>query len=370
MKIILDSNVVFNDPLLESTHLRALVPFLSSKDIELCIPEVVLEEIVRHFKSDYKDALVKLKKATRLAAVIGLELNHLPPVEEAVEQYRSKLQERLNDIPARIIGIPGIDAREFLHRDLNQRKPFDSTGRGFRDSLIWESVLAELEDHSEDVALISNDNAFSSPDEDNEDTLLIHPDLHEDLKAREIPSSRIALFRSLHAFTSKFPPIVAKAAYRRGQDIEGTVAEGINVEEILQKYGDYAAERVHQDLPFLIPIPEGWIDSVSFLRWPEDPAIIYAFEITAGTIHVQARSSIVFDALITSSQDAYHQLFEFSKGKPIIVGALSWLQDAGVYHFNARMSIFADFMFAWVRETSEVLGFQLGLMAFSEKEMD
>ena len=370
MKIILDSNAIYNDPLLEGADLRALEPFLSSKDLELCIPEVVLEEVVRHFKSNYKDTLVSIQKATRLAAIIGIKLDELPSVDEAVDQYRSKLQARMDDIPARIINIPEIDARSLVHRDLNERKPFDSTGRGFRDSLIWESVLAELEAHSEEIALISNDKDFSSPHKEDLDTVFIHPDLQEDLQIRGIPSARIALFPSIHTFTSRFPPIVVKDTYRRGQDIEGTVAEGIDIEAILHKYGDYAAERVHKNLPFLIPIPEGWIDSVSFLRWPENPSIIHAFEINRGTIHVQARSSIVFDASITSSQDAYYQLFEFSKGKAIIIGGPAWIQDAGVYHFNARMSIFADFMFIWVRETNEVLGFQLALMAFSEEELD
>jgi len=369
MKIILDSNAIYNDPLLESAPLRTLEAYLSSTCVELCIPEVVIEEIVRHFKANYRDARANFDRATRFTTVIGLHVDELPPVDDAVIEYRTRLKARLEAIPARVLAIPSTEARSLLFRDLEERKPFDGSGRGLRDTLIWESILEECQAHSDEIVLVSNDRAFGSKTNEDGDPLILHADLQDDLKSRGILFDRISMYSSLHSFTTSFLASKRKDGYREGQEIEGTVAEGLDAQGVLLQHGDYAVERLHHDLPFIIPMPSGWIERVSFLRWPEDPRIIVAFEIASGETHVQVRTAIVFDVEITSSQDSYHQLFEFSKGKPVIVGAPSWIQDTGVFRFEARMSLLADFIFIWDKDSNEVFGFDLVHLGFFEADM-
>jgi PIN domain len=91
---------------------------------------------------------------------------------------------------------PNTDVPTLLERSVAERRPFQSKGRGFRDALIWETVLELAVD--DEVALVT-DNWKDFAKGDNN---ALHSDLKEDLTNRGLPEDRVQLVRSLEAFIS------------------------------------------------------------------------------------------------------------------------------------------------------------------------
>jgi hypothetical protein len=70
------------------------------------------------------------------------------------------------------VRIPRVSHEEVVKRDLLRRKPFGESGKGYRDTLIWETVLAELRREQSQMALVShNIKDFAGPDR------MLHADL-------------------------------------------------------------------------------------------------------------------------------------------------------------------------------------------------
>ena len=111
-----------------------------------------------------------------------------------ISSYPNTLRSRLNDLGIKIIPYPLISHEKVVERDLDARRPFKESGRGYRDTLIWESVLNVVDKSSKeipDVVFVSNN--IKDFCEEN----ILHPDLVRDLTEREISINAIKLYRSL-----------------------------------------------------------------------------------------------------------------------------------------------------------------------------
>ena len=50
--------------------------------------------------------------------------------------------------------MPQVSHADLVERDLSSRKPFSPTGKGYRDALIWESVVELCTDLTDADTLI------------------------------------------------------------------------------------------------------------------------------------------------------------------------------------------------------------------------
>ena len=107
----------------------------------------------------------------------------------------------MSDAGGKILPIPDTPHARLIDKATARRRPFDAKGDGYRDALVWDSLLELLELGPDPAVLISNDHAaFSAKKE--------QPQLASDLvdELREHGSSgRVALYFDLAGFTAELP---------------------------------------------------------------------------------------------------------------------------------------------------------------------
>jgi hypothetical protein len=129
--------------------------------IQLWVPEVVIQEAVRHYSAqldlhlqklaDEEEALSKLSFGGDHDSDIGdfrfYTADHRCKVAALKAGYEQRLRKRLSQARATILPLPRMSHQEMLRRALLEQKPFRSKGEGpkkgpdgYRDMLIWASV--------------------------------------------------------------------------------------------------------------------------------------------------------------------------------------------------------------------------------------
>jgi hypothetical protein len=132
-------------------------------------------------------------------------------------RYRDDLEEILREANGEILPIPTVPHRRLIERAVARRRPFDANGDGYRDALVWESVLELLNLSTDPVALISNDKPAFSESKDK-------PELAFDL-VTELDQlnqvGRVELFFTLRGYVEARVPTAAKLVREWQVKLEG-----------------------------------------------------------------------------------------------------------------------------------------------------
>ncbi|WP_280422807.1 PIN domain-containing protein [Nocardia carnea] len=174
--LVFDTNMVHTDRDLNSAYWQGLAEAVAAGEVEVVFPEVVVRETGRHIHQDEKAARKNVQNAVR-AVLESLEasglatdwpaLSTLPTVKELRsttppddEGARKRFRARLSDLGFKVAPIPEDVSHDLLvDWSLRSHPPFDSTDKGYRDALIWHTVLAVAEtDPQRCVVFVSNDN--------------------------------------------------------------------------------------------------------------------------------------------------------------------------------------------------------------------
>lgn len=199
MKVVLDTNIFVRDYSLGSPPFVALHQGVKATDKTLCVPSVVLDEAVNKFREQYGKLHNDHSRMGISKIELGTEKSALPKVDEAVEGYDGHLRAWLSDADAKILEYPKTPHEELVERALRRKKPFRSSDTGgYRDVLVWFSILEELRANPKvPIALISkNPKDFSDPNEENN----LHQDLIDDLVSEGFDQSSVSIFTSLSDF--------------------------------------------------------------------------------------------------------------------------------------------------------------------------
>ncbi|MFB7844086.1 PIN domain-containing protein [Microbacterium sp. NPDC056052] len=156
--LVLDSTELHRDWLFRGA-IAQLLEHAISKTIEgVAIPGPVVEELVANHERQSDEALARLNKAAVDCQRLGI-LDALPrPVPLNYREYVTEAwDERLGFT---ILRWPSISHQELVNRATTRTPPFDHKGGGYRDALVWHSVL-ELAKAGKEVVLVSADRAFT-----------------------------------------------------------------------------------------------------------------------------------------------------------------------------------------------------------------
>lgn len=213
--VIIDTTTTARDVLLENSAWEKLLALSKRNQIRLIVPEVVLLETARHWEREVLErsalpkAVKRIQERVERLKRLGVDIDYeLPPppdlgdLDRAV--FANKLRARLEAAEASIAEVPEIPVRELLGRDLDGRRPFQESGKGFRDTLIWETVCRVVHGlDSSTVVYFISDNISDYCDADG-----LHPDLSLDLPA----DSTISVVRNLPALLGEEPLVAAVAS--------------------------------------------------------------------------------------------------------------------------------------------------------------
>lgn len=246
--VILDANVLIGDYWLRSPSFSLLREFLKNSKAALVVPKIVFEEVVNHHREDVRklkaDIQDNLRESSRLlrdasAAKWLIELNR----REAKEPYENFLTSELTNLGAVIPDYGGIPHSDVVQRDLRRRRPFQQSGKGYRDTLLWETILrGYVLPDALTVIVSQNSRDFSSGDG------RLHKDLFQDiLSLRKGSNTQVELSPSLLAFTDSY--IVPHLTRRKefAVLVQNNKVQGLVLGEVCERYMDALVTAVNED---------------------------------------------------------------------------------------------------------------------------
>jgi hypothetical protein len=199
MHIFLDTTVLRSDFYLASPDARLLQQFVRTTGATLAVPLIVIEETKNKFREELEKGAVEINKLSRLLPANSRQLPVLD-INTQVRDYEIQLLERLSsDFRFRALDFPEVSHRELVERDLRRRKPFSKSGEGYRDALIWHSILETIKSAKDEFVFIT-DNARDFWNDAAKD---LHPELRVDFGGLGGIVGPFRVFRTLAAFNDE-----------------------------------------------------------------------------------------------------------------------------------------------------------------------
>ncbi len=260
MRIILDSTSICADPHLGGAAWRVILENMDRLGLHLIIPKVVTDEAARFFADELKKQLDRAEKPVqRLRFLLRDDTQRLPTdqeIRDVVAAYKNWLESGLGG-KATIVDYPAVPHEAVVKREIARRKPTRRSGIGYRDTLVWETVLTLAGDDIEPIVFISrNTEDFAGPDG------RLHPDLQSDLAERGLPAERVLYFQ--------------ETSYYVAQVLKPNLEELTSVREALGR-GRYRglnlAEWVDEKLPSVLAAKDLDSDDLGLQSEFENPTI-------------------------------------------------------------------------------------------------
>jgi hypothetical protein len=190
MLVVLDTSSIYRDFFLERPATVTFLTGLARIPAKLLVPEVVIDEMVSHYRRDLESALEQHSSAgQQIARLRAAEVPSAPSfsVQHSAEKYREVLVARIANFGGEVVPYPKTNHKALVERDLAGRKPFAPNGKGYRDALIWESLLGKTWGGQERIVFVSaNSNDFGKS-----------PRLHDELRREVWNPDRVSLAGSL-----------------------------------------------------------------------------------------------------------------------------------------------------------------------------
>jgi hypothetical protein len=208
MIVVVDTNAFQGDPAMRRRDFRLLLSEHDRKTLRLAIPEVVLGELPKLYREHLGNA--SKKAADGLAQLKNLDIEtpslSVPSLDAAQETYRMLLRLRLKEAEILMPPLPDTTVAALYQQAVNERRPFQGRGRGFKDALIWKTICELAKD---DEVLLVTDN-YKDFAESAERSDVLHHHLKEDLAALGHPNDRVRVVENLKSLIANHVPTSAR----------------------------------------------------------------------------------------------------------------------------------------------------------------
>ncbi|MDI6872447.1 MAG: PIN domain-containing protein, partial [Bacillota bacterium] len=195
--IVPDTNILTPRPFLDSGEWTDLHARVDDWQLRFLVPEVVLLETVNVVRRKWRPERTRLEQLAGWTQGFGMR-DELQAILAAADNrdadYEVSLRSRIDELGAEIVPLPAtIDHLGIARRASERRAPYGIAGKpddghakdGYRDTLIWLTVLDVAEKHPEcDVWFVSNnysDFGAKPNDKDSRDTAEYPLDWHSEL---------------------------------------------------------------------------------------------------------------------------------------------------------------------------------------------
>ena len=208
MKVVLDTNIIFSDFHLNGAKIKDLCESAKSIGATIYIPAVVIDESINKYCEKIQDCKTKIDKVfsdfERLTdKKVNLSQKSIDVITKEKEEYAKFFNAQIRRLNINIIPYPSTSHKDLVSRDLARKRPFQESGKGYRDALIWESLLTictkpnDLFDMPQVVFINKNHKDFCLEGD-------LHPDLREDLSKLNINEDHVEVVEDIDVFIKKF----------------------------------------------------------------------------------------------------------------------------------------------------------------------
>jgi hypothetical protein len=146
MRLVPDTSIVHTGGFyLTSGNWPMLLAAARMGRVRLWVPEVVIQETVAHYRSELVDAqrmIIRGNRKLRRLSQDRLPLHVLDDdqINEQVAIYDTWLRDTVREVGT-VLPLPPVEHAILLRDVLTGRKPFSAGEKGYRDALIWHSVV-------------------------------------------------------------------------------------------------------------------------------------------------------------------------------------------------------------------------------------
>jgi PIN domain len=261
--VVIDTTVVRADMRLASAAWNQALALSRRGALQLHIPRVVLLEAVRHYERQTASAEKEVRTAWSTLARFGVDLDSeyqaeaLKKLAEAAADYETMVATKLGAVNAGILPLPQVSHEELVARDLSSRKPFSTTGKGYRDALIWASIVELCRGLTEaDTLIFVTDNKTDFCDAD-------EPTIAQELLTDLPTGLRVLRYANLKAMLSQYewqtePPPTP--------DLHEEPSLAEQMKQAITSASDRLVGSEIED-PYH-PEPRGWGPDFDFGDWP------------------------------------------------------------------------------------------------------
>jgi predicted nucleic acid-binding protein len=196
--VLLDSNVFVSDFHWRSARFQLLLAEARRGHLRIVVPRLVVQEVANKYAERVTTALGDARRARRDLERLGHDVAWDVKATERAEirkTFEEDLVHRLGNAGASMPDYPTIEHEAVVARLLEGKKPFTSEGKGYRDALLWNTVVQVAKIGR--VSFVSNNyKDFASSKEGN----VLHEHLRADLSDNGIDPTRVELLPDLDAF--------------------------------------------------------------------------------------------------------------------------------------------------------------------------
>lgn len=358
--IFLDTNIFYNNWFLKNANFNLLFNFIENTDSILLISELVCEEVenihqrecqsIINTLTQEKNKLEKLVKNS-----IDLNFEALIPKEY---NFKSLLEDKCSNI--KYIPYDPIEQNIVVKRALKNIRPFQDEEKGYRDTLIWLSLLYYLSAHNiqtGDIYFITN----NKDDFFDKKKTTFHQHLLNDIEQAKLKCS-IHPFDSLYGFITGNKINFDDHGINKVKLYDDHLNKMDNEFEVELLF--YINNLDQNELKFIIennrlrdfPCIQTIIDhKIELIEGVEDPEILYYKALPHQKVYVSFRYNLRICALWFSIPTT-----EYYASKANIDKCYYEVKsDENLTTFCSYVRVFADTSFEYDMEVEELIGFDV-----------
>jgi hypothetical protein len=183
MDVILDSNVILEDPAFVRAQFGELFAYLRRTNSRLVIPTTVRDEVEARFRERLSEFIEDARNAwEHVKKLSGGSYSSLPHVDvsRAVKSLRDRMQHPNRDVLDSLFPeLRDVEFDEVVRRGIERRRPASAKGEELRDVIVWLHVKRYASQKKSEIGFVTRDLGFRI----SKDEQKLHPDLAAELAA-------------------------------------------------------------------------------------------------------------------------------------------------------------------------------------------
>lgn len=227
MKVVLDANIIIADFWMRSPGFKVLFENAKQGNIELVIPQVVLDEVLNKFGQRLEKSQHDINSEnTRFEKLADMNTGIFLPdmlVTKAKNKYHRHFKKATSDNEIYILPYPTTPHAYLANKAMKGKKPFNSNEKGYRDNLIWENIKSLITASDQEIAatpeliFISNNHTDFAGDNHR-----VHAELQQELEDEDHRNDSIEIYSALAEFNDK----IAKMFLAQASQFEVKLRQG------------------------------------------------------------------------------------------------------------------------------------------------
>lgn len=260
VRVVVDTNVAGGKKSrpLTTIELRRLLDETLRGNLQLVVPEIVLREcsnLYADYLREHADALRNATSALRQADLLTSTEDLMFDRDHVRADTEKELRREITKAGGMVPPLPSVSHDRVVERALRRGQPFDSNGQnGYRDVLLWETILS-LDADKDGVVLIAHDKrAFYDSDPSTGLAVVLRDEVEHQFGR---PDAIAAFYEPAEGLTEALALAATSAERERQDEIEDQ-----------RRADEQAAERIRglldSDLSFLNLVAEAVNEALKY----------------------------------------------------------------------------------------------------------